>query len=133
MLMKWEPGGMKSEIARARGLGSARDGVKHWLHQRVTAIANLFLMIWLALAIAALIQRGVDYHATISWLRSGINPVLMILAIVSVFYHTKLGLQIVIEDYVHHEGRKLALMIAVKLVIAACAVTCLFSVLKITL
>jgi succinate dehydrogenase / fumarate reductase membrane anchor subunit len=133
MLLKWEPGGMKSEIARARGLGSARDGVKHWLHQRMSAIANLPLMLWLGFALADLIQRGPDYNSAVQWLQSGLNPVLMILTILSVCYHAKLGLQIVIEDYVHHEGRKLALLMFTKMGLGALVVACLFAVLKITL
>lgn len=133
MLLKWEPGGMKSEIARARGLGSARDGVKHWLHQRVTALANLVLTGWLAWGVSSLLSMRAGYEDAVVWLSQGIHPVLMILTILSVFYHAKLGLQIVIEDYVHQEGRKIATLTLMKMLIAAAVVACLYAVLKVTL
>lgn len=146
MLMKWEPGGMKSELARARGLGSARDGVKHWLHQRVSAVANLILVPWLLISLVGMVHKAsecqstvaaacdaVAYQAAVLWLTSGFTPIVVLLFTLSVFYHVKMGLQIVIEDYVHHEGAKVVTMMAVKLILAGLAVACLFATLKITL
>jgi succinate dehydrogenase / fumarate reductase, membrane anchor subunit len=133
MLMKWEPGGLKSEIARARGLGTARSGVQHWLHQRITAFANIFLVGWLLWSLLHLVNSGGGAYETQKWLEAGINPVLMILTVISVFYHASIGLQVVIEDYVHHEGRKIATLIIIKLLLLALATLCIFSVLKVTL
>lgn len=133
MLMKWEPGGLKSEIARARGLGTAREGVKHWINQRITAFANLFLVSWLMWSVLQIIHVGGSPYAAQKWLQDGINPILMILTITSLFYHAAIGLQVVVEDYVHHEGRKIATLIVIKLLLIACAVACIFSVLKVTL
>lgn len=133
MKMKWEEAGFKSETARAEGLGSAHHGVKHWIHQRMTAVANLFLVAWFVYGLTGLIRDSAEYGTVTLWLQSGINPVLMILFCLSVFYHAKLGLQIVIEDYVHGEGAKVALLAAMKFAIVGACAICVFSVLKIAL
>lgn len=133
MQMKWHENGFKSDLARVSGLGAAHSGPKHWLYQRLTGIANLILVIWLVNALLGFMRDGAEYGTVTLWLQSGINPVLMLLFILSVFYHAKLGLTVVIEDYIHHEGIKLATLIATKFIIVFCASICLFSVLKITL
>ena len=96
--------GNGTELGRVRGLGSAKAGTHHWWHQRLTAGANLLLMLWFIVSIARL--PGYDYAAVplLARARPG-SAVPLMLLIVSVFWHFRLGLQVVIEDYVHDEGR----------------------------
>lgn len=129
--MKWEDSGMKAPLARARGLGSAKDGVHHWFMQRVTAIANIPLMLWLVYSLADL--RGAGFVEFSSWLSEPVNAILMILAVISIFYHAMLGTQVVTEDYIHNEGFKMVKLIGQKLFFFALAVACIFSILKIAL
>lgn len=120
--------GSGTSIGRVRGLGSAHEGAHHWWHQRLTAGANLFLMLWFLFSLARL--GGFDYVSVHSWMQSAWVAVPMMLLIVSVFYHFRLGLQVVIEDYAHHEGR-IALMVALNLFTVATAAIALFAILKI--
>ena len=119
---------MRSPIGRVRGLGSAKSGLHHWWMQRVTALALIPLTLWFVASVISLARAG---HAeTEAWLGSPVVAVLMISLIIATFYHAALGLQVVIEDYIHHEGVKLALLLGVKLVAFLLAITALFAVLK---
>ncbi|MDE0878033.1 MAG: succinate dehydrogenase, hydrophobic membrane anchor protein [Sphingomonas bacterium] len=120
--------GSGTSIGRVRGLGSAKEGAHHWWHQRLTAGANLFLMMWLIFSIARL--GGYDYVTVHAWLHSAWVAVPMALLILSVFYHFSLGLQVVIEDYAHHEGR-IALMVLLNLFTVATAAIAIFAILKV--
>lgn len=131
MQIKWNPGGLKTPLSRARGLGSARSGVHHWIVQRITAISNMLLGLWFVASVICMADA--TYVEIIGWLNAPVNAVLMILFVVSVFYHAMLGLQVVIEDYVHCEAFKIAKLVGMKLVFIALAVACVFSVLKIAL
>ncbi len=131
MKLKWEDKSIQTPLSRARGLGSARDGSTHWLHQRVTAIANLILMPWLIWSVVNM--QGWTHADVSAWLQNPINAILMILATISVFYHAALGCQVVVEDYIHNEGFKFAKLIGMKLFFTACAVACVFSIVKIAL
>lgn len=122
---------LRTPISRTRGLGSAKDGLGHWMMQRLTAIANAVLIIWFL--ISAMTLAGADYAETRAWLASPITASLMLLLIISGFYHAKLGLQVVIEDYVHHEGLKIAAVTAVALATFGLGVTCAVAVLKTSL
>lgn len=122
---------LKTPLARARGLGSAGHGSGHWMAQRVTAVANIPLVIWLVYSVISLM--GADYGAFTYWLSQPLNAVLMILFVTSVFYHAALGLRVVIEDYVSCECMKMASLIGIKLGLFALAVAALFSVLKVAL
>lgn len=122
---------LRTPISHSRGLGSAKDGVGHWTMQRVTAIGNLVLIAWFL--ISAIGLAGADYQETRAWLASPISAGLMLLLIASVFYHTKLGLQVVIEDYVHHGGLKIAALTGVTLVTIGLGVICAVAVLKTSL
>jgi succinate dehydrogenase / fumarate reductase membrane anchor subunit len=102
----------RSDLARVRGLGSAKEGVQHWWMQRVTAIALVPLTLWFVIAIVA--HTGADYAAMRAWLASPVTFGLMVLLIGATFYHAALGLQVVIEDYVHAEGARIAGILATK-------------------
>ena len=118
-------------LARARGLGAARGGLGHWKAQRLTAISNAVLVLWFVFSAMAL--AGAGYDEIRAWLASPVAATLMILLIVSVFYHAPLGLQVIIEDYVHHPGIRIAAVILVRLVIAALAVACIVAILRVAL
>lgn len=104
---------MRSPLGRVLGLGSAKEGVQHWWMQRVTAIALIPLGIWFV--ISALGMIGADRAAMVVWMHNPMAAVFAILLIIAVIYHLALGLQVVIEDYVHSEAWKLASIIVVRL------------------
>lgn len=130
-LVKSQSGGLKNPLTRARGLGPAHGGLHHWIAQRVTAVASIPLMVWLAWSIIGLVHA--DHAVFIAWLAKPINAVLMILCIVTFFYHSILGNQVVIEDYIHNEGFKIIKLVAMKLLLIAAAVASLYAVLKVAL
>ena len=114
-----------------RGLGSAREGAAHWWAQRMTALALVPLSVWFAVSVIRL--AGADHGAFAEWLASPFNAVAMLLFTVAGFHHAALGLQVVLEDYISGEGRRLAAIVAVKGVCWALAAACAFAVLKIAL
>ena len=103
---------MRTPLARAMGLGPSKDGFHHWWMQRVSAIALVPLTVWFIAAIIA--QTEADYTAFVAWMRNPITDILMGLLLIALFYHAALGLQVVVEDYVH-SGAKFAAVIAVRL------------------
>jgi succinate dehydrogenase / fumarate reductase membrane anchor subunit len=123
--------GVQSPVARVRGLGAAREGVGHWTRQRLTAIANLLLVLWFVFSAMAL--AGAGYDEVRAWLASPLSASLMILLVISVVYHARLGVQVVIEDYVHHEGARLASLAALSLIAFGLAVACIVAVLKVSI
>jgi succinate dehydrogenase / fumarate reductase membrane anchor subunit len=129
MHLKWDDKGLKSPLARARGYGSAHEGSGHWLQQRATAVSNLFLMLWLMWSVVRV--RGFDYAEITAFLQNPVNAILMILAALSFCLHAQLGTQVVVEDYVHGEGRKMALLLALRFFFIAASVAMVFSVAKI--
>ncbi|PZP56709.1 MAG: succinate dehydrogenase, hydrophobic membrane anchor protein [Micavibrio aeruginosavorus] len=131
MTLKWEASPFKNPLARSRGLGSTGKGFDHWWMQRVTAFSNFFLMIWAVCAVIGLI--GSDYAAFTLWLAEPVHAILLSLFIVSTFTHAALGLQVVIEDYVHCELSKAISLIALRLVMTGLAVAALFSIIKIAI
>ncbi|MEO1093080.1 MAG: succinate dehydrogenase, hydrophobic membrane anchor protein [Pseudomonadota bacterium] len=118
-------------ISRVRGLGSAKEGVEHFKLIRLTSIASVPLSLWFVWSMVSL--SGADYAAISEWLGSTINASLMILLIVSSFVHTKLGAQVIIEDYVRHPGAKAASMVALFLATYAFGTACVVAVLKVAL
>jgi succinate dehydrogenase / fumarate reductase membrane anchor subunit len=103
---------MRSPLARAQGLGSAKGGVKHWWAERVSAVALLPLTLWFVGSIIA--HAGSDYATAIGWLKTPLGSLPMALLLLALFHHTALGLQVVIEDYVHSDS-KFAALVAVRL------------------
>lgn len=120
---------LKSPLGRVRGLGSAKSGTHHWWAQRVTAVALVPLTLWVVFALAA--NAGAGYAEMAAWMASPVNAVLMLLLIAATFHHLQLGIQVVVEDYIHAEGAKIAALLAVKLGCAALAVAAAFAVLKV--
>jgi succinate dehydrogenase / fumarate reductase membrane anchor subunit len=99
----------RTPLGRARGLGSAKDGVNHFIVQRVTAAALVLLVLWGAWSVLTL-ARG-DYDDAIGWLRSPLNAGLASLLAVAGFWHMQLGMRVVIEDYIHKAGTRAALLV----------------------
>ncbi len=120
---------MQTPLGRVRGLGSAKNGTHHWWMQRVTAVALVPLTVWFIYSILTLLGGG--YTEAARWLASPINAVLMVLLIIATFHHLQLGVQVVIEDYIHGEGTKIAAIVSLKLASFALAVTGAFAVLKV--
>lgn len=123
--------GLRTPLGRVRGLGSAKDGTAHWWAQRLTAIALVPLMLWFAASIAA--SAGADHAVATAWLAQPLNAILVVLMVIAGFHHAQLGLQVVIEDYVHTEWVKVFCIMAAKLAAVALGVATVFSVLKISL
>lgn len=119
----------RTPLKTARGLGSAKDGTAHWWAQRLTALALVPLTIWFVASVAAL--TGADHAAVVQWISSPVVSVLLVLLVMATFHHGQLGLQVVIEDYVHHEGAKLALIIAVKGLAFVLGVAAIVAILRI--
>jgi succinate dehydrogenase / fumarate reductase, membrane anchor subunit len=109
----------RTPLARAMGLGSAKGGVQSWWMERVSAVALVPLTVWFIAAVIA--HTGADYTAFVVWLRNPISGVLMTLLLAALFYHAALGLQVIVEDYVH-SNVKFAALIAVRLACFALAV-----------
>ena len=111
-----------------RGLGSAHEGTHHWLIQRFTAIGNLVLMIWLLASIIML--PDMSYGTVSDWLAAPIPAAAMVLLIISIFWHARLGLQVMIEDYVHEAGTKFAVIVLLNLTVIAGSVFGIFCVVR---
>jgi succinate dehydrogenase / fumarate reductase membrane anchor subunit len=120
---------MRTPMARVRGLGSAKDGTGHWWAQRLTSLALIPLTLWLVASVISL--AGADYAAVTAWVANPLVAGLLILTIVATFHHTQLGLQVVVEDYVHHEGAKFAGLIAIKALSIVLGLTGVLAVLTI--
>ena len=104
--------GLRTELGRVRGLGSAKEGVHHWWAQRVSAIALIPLSLWFVAQIVFL--TDVDRATAIQWLGSPLTLGLMSLFLATLIYHAVLGLQVVIEDYIHAKAAKLALLLLIQ-------------------
>lgn len=121
----------QSPLARVRGLGSAKEGVAHWWAQRLTAVALVPLLIWFVASVCAL--AGADYGTFREWAATPLVSILLVLMTIAMFHHVQLGLQVVLEDYVHTEWLKIASIALVKFASVALAVAAIFSVVKIAL
>ena len=120
---------LMTPLNRVLGLGTAKGASEHWWLQRVTAVALLPLGLWLAYALLTL--PGFDYASVTAWARQPITSILLILLIVAVGYHSALGVQVVIEDYVTGKGGKAATLIASTLAHAGLTIAGVFAVLKV--
>ena len=123
--------GMRTDLGRVRGLGTAKEGVHHWWMQRLTAIALIPLTLWFIISIATL--NNASYTETVNWLSIPLVSIFMILLVSATLYHALLGVQVVVEDYIHQEGLKFILLIGLKFIFLVFGVAAIFSLLKIAL
>ncbi|MFZ5704622.1 MAG: succinate dehydrogenase, hydrophobic membrane anchor protein [Pseudomonadota bacterium] len=121
--------GSGTGIGRVRGLGSAKHGSMHWWRQRVTAVSNLLLATWFVVSMFRL--PSLSHEAVVQWIGSPLVAVPLVLLTISVFYHLRLGLQVVVEDYVHEEAGKVFFVLLLNFYAIGGAALAIFSILKI--
>lgn len=121
-----------SPLKKVKGLGSAKSGVHHWINQRLTAIALLILMPWALWSIHTNIL-GASHEEVVAWLSQPLNTILAILLVISIHYHAVLGIQVVVEDYIHKEWFKIMKLVGQRLVYIASAVACIYALVSIAL
>jgi succinate dehydrogenase / fumarate reductase membrane anchor subunit len=121
---------MRTPLAKVRGLGSAKSGTGHFWLQRLTAVANLFLVSFLIWLLFTLL--GADYDTVRRTLAKPYIAVPLLLLVLSAVTHMRLGMQTIIEDYVHSEGRKMALLMLNTFFAILVGITSVFAVLKLS-
>jgi succinate dehydrogenase / fumarate reductase membrane anchor subunit len=129
--MSTAPRDFRTPVARARGLGSAKSGTGHFWWQRVTAVFLAVLTPWIIGLLVALV--GADHVQVQAALAKPVNAIALALFALSLFWHAKLGLQVVIEDYVHHRPTEIALQLLVTFACAAGALASLYAIGRIAL
>ena len=122
---------MSTPLARARGLGSAKSGLHHWWHQRVSAVAMVGLVSWMVILLFSLVDA--DYQTALNMLAHPVNATVVVLFVAVGLWHASLGLQVVLEDYVANEGVRLIAILAVKMAASVTAILAILSVLKVAL
>ena len=121
----------RTSLARVRGLGTIRGGTEHFWHQRLTAIANLILLVFLIFTVIHL--AGAPYDAMRAYFASPFVTVAGIALAISATYHMRIGMQVIVEDYIHAEGTKMVLLILNTFFALAVALTCIVSLIKLSL
>ena len=121
--------GSGTEIGKVRGLGSSKHGGKHWIDQRITAAGNILLTIWFAISL--LLLPNFAYETLAAWLVQPSVAVPLMLMLICIFAHVRLGLQVLIEDYVHDEGLKFGALILLNFYVVTAAAFGIFSLAKI--
>ena len=123
--------GNGTSIGRVRGLGAAHNGTHHWLVQRFTAIGNLLLMTWFITSV--LLLPDLSYATASEWISAPVPATAMALLVISTFWHARLGVQVVVEDYVHDHGTKFAVIAALNLAVFAGVAFALFCIVRLAL
>ena len=123
--------GYRTPLGRARGLGSAKHGVTHWISERVGAIALVPLTLWAVFGVLRLAAG--DYDFAVAWLHDPLNAVLMVLTIAISFWHMHSGMRVIIEDYIHVAFSKAGLTILSLFVCGLSGALAIFSILKVAL
>ena len=123
--------GNGTSIGRVRGLGSAKSGSHHWLVQRFTAIGNLVLVGWLVISL--LLLPDFQFATVHEWLSRPVSATAMALLVISSFWHARLGMQVAMEDYVHEDGNKFALLALLNLAAFGGAAFGVFCVIRLAL
>ncbi len=121
----------RTPLAKVRGLGSAKEGADHFWKQRLTAVANIVLVSFLIWLVVKLV--GADYATVTRTLARPQNAILLLLLVLSGVIHMRLGMQTIIEDYVHSEGRKVVLLMLNSFFAMLVGLTTAFAVLKLSL
>ncbi|NNF17340.1 MAG: succinate dehydrogenase, hydrophobic membrane anchor protein [Gammaproteobacteria bacterium] len=122
----------KTPLGHVLGLGSAKQGSGHWWSQRMSAVAMAPLGLWLVWSLAGLVNgQAPDYTTLTQWLRAPLNTVLVSLTLLVMLYHSHLGIQVILEDYIKHGWLRVTTMILQKFVHVALAFAGIYSVLKI--
>lgn len=121
---------MRTPLKTIRHLGSAKDGTSHFWQQRLTAVANVPLVI--GFVILVIFLSGATHEEFVGAVGSPLGAVFLIAAVISVTWHMRLGMQVVIEDYIHSEGMKIVLVLGNTFFTAAIALVSVFSILKLS-
>ena len=119
---------METPLGMVRGLGSAREGAENWWHERLSSIATLLLSVWLLVSLLRL--PSLEYGVVAEWLSSVINASAMLLFVVSIFWHIRLGMKVVVEDYVHEEGSKTFALLVLNFAVAVALAISVVALLK---
>jgi succinate dehydrogenase / fumarate reductase, membrane anchor subunit len=120
---------LRSPLGRVLGLGAAKEGAGHWWSQRVSSVGLLLLAPWFVVALLGL--GSLDHTAVLAWIGRPVNAILLVLLIGTMAYHSQLGVQVVVEDYVAHKGAKIATLLIVNFLHVVAAVLGIFAVLRI--
>jgi succinate dehydrogenase / fumarate reductase membrane anchor subunit len=128
--MMFSSNNLRSPLGRARGLGSAKEGLHHWWVQRLTALALIPLVVWFVASVIGL--AGTGYEEFMVWLANPLNATLMVIFFAVTLHHAQLGMQVVLEDYVSHHGRRIASIIVVKFICYGLAAFGIISTLIVT-
>jgi succinate dehydrogenase / fumarate reductase membrane anchor subunit len=122
---------LRSPLANVRGLGSAKEGTHHFWYQRVTALFLVPLTIWIMTALV--MMTATDYESIRLWIQSPINALLLLFFIIALFFHAQLGVQVVIEDYIHSEWQKFSCIILIKFLAILAGMASALAIIKIFL
>lgn len=120
---------LRSPLGSVVGLGSAKSGVHHWWVQRLTSIALVPLTIWFTVALLSL--PSLDHVTVIAWMAQSWSALLLILLVLVATYHSQLGVQVVVEDYVHNTGLRTVTLVTLTFLHALLAVAGVFAILKV--
>ena len=118
---------LRTPLGRVLGLGSAKDGTEHFISQRISAVALALLGLWFLYSMLTI--ESLSYLDVLRFVASPINAVLLSLLSITVCYHAWLGIQVVVEDYVHAPGLKIVLLLASRFAHAFIAIVCVYSIL----